>query len=180
MELNYLPFITAEQCSLPRGCVVIKAGSPGAIAAASTPSSALPEFHDGQKPFVRRRICRARSERTLALHGQIRRSQPAWRHPGDCDVEKSIGRHRVQCRAGGPAGCHSNGGLLSRLAGVVAKLGKARRARNKSIARPQSASTAMRLIRTSDRQHRRCYQDSQMRQHGGSIWEADFQPATRT
>ena len=73
--------------------------------------------------LVWRRIYRVGSERTPALHGQIRRSQPARRHSGDGHVEDRIGRHRAQHRAGRPAGHDSAGGLLSRMAGVVAKLG---------------------------------------------------------
>ena len=79
------------------------------------------------------------SERTPALHGQIRRSQPARRHSGDGHDEERIGRHRAQHRAGRPAGHDSAGGLLSRMAGVVAKLGQARGARNQPIAHQQSS-----------------------------------------
>jgi len=76
--------------------------------------------------------------------------------PRDCDVEKSIGRHRAQCGAGGPAGCHSNGGLLSRLARSRCETWQGSQ-NPKSInslsaiqPRPRSASTAMRLIRSVD------------------------------
>ena len=47
-------------------------------------------FTTGQSHVIWRRISRARPARTLALHGQIRRSQPAWRDPGDGDVEESM------------------------------------------------------------------------------------------
>src|SRR5439155_12592036 len=49
--------------------------------------------------------------------------------------EEGIGRDRGQYRAGRRAGRHSPGGLLSRLAGVAEKPGKAHRARDQSIAR---------------------------------------------
>ena len=63
--------------------------------------------------------------------------------PGDIQVTVTLKKVSVgtelQCCAGGPAGCHSNGGLLSRLAGVVAKPGKARRTRNPDLVGPQIA-----------------------------------------
>lgn len=43
-------------------------------------------------------------------------------------VTLSIRRHRAKHRPGRPAGCHTFGGVLPRLARVVAKLGEARRA----------------------------------------------------
>ena len=55
------------------------------------------------------------------------------------DVEESVGRHGARHRAGRHPGRHSAGGLLSRLAGVVAKPGKTRGARNQSIAHKQSS-----------------------------------------
>jgi uncharacterized protein YndB with AHSA1/START domain len=53
--------------------------------------------------------------------------------PGQIQVtvtlkKESLARHRATHRAGRPAGCDSAGGLLSRLAGIVAKSGEARRA----------------------------------------------------
>ena len=53
----------------------------------------------------------------------------------DPNLAGGIGRHRGEHRAGRPARRNPAGGLLSRLARVVAEFGKARRARNQSIAR---------------------------------------------
>src|SRR5438045_5641279 len=72
-------------------------------------------------------------KRTGTLYGQVRRSQPGRRYPGDGVIEESIGRHRTQHRAGRPARNHTAGGLLSRLARVAAKLSKARRTRDQPI-----------------------------------------------
>ena len=60
----------------------------------------VPEFHDGQRPRLRRRISGARPRRTPPLHGQIRRSEPARRDRGDRDAEESLGRHRARRHAG--------------------------------------------------------------------------------
>src|SRR5258708_1229245 len=57
--------------------------------------------------------------------------------PGEMQVTvtlKKVGWHRGGYYAGRRAGRHSTGGVLSRLAGVAAKPGKARRARDQSIA----------------------------------------------
>src|SRR6185312_5375461 len=73
----------------------------------------------------------------------------------DGDIEESIGRHRGEHRAGRPARRNPAGGLLSRLARVAEKPGKARRARNQSIAHRylaivEASRKPMRLLHTAE------------------------------
>jgi hypothetical protein len=97
------------------------------------PQDVIPQFYHGHEPFFRRKIFGARSRRALALHGQIRGSQFAGRNAGDGDAQASLRRHRADDRAGRHSRRHSGGGMLSRLAGFVAKSRQPRRARNQSI-----------------------------------------------
>jgi uncharacterized protein YndB with AHSA1/START domain len=66
---------------------------------------------------------------------RYRRPQLARSNSGDSDTQESLTRHRAKHRSGRLTRHHSTGGLLSRLAGVAAKLGEACRARNQSRAR---------------------------------------------
>src|SRR6266566_4803231 len=75
----------------------------------------------------------------LRYYGQIRGSQSAGRNAGDGGAQASICRHRVDYRAGGHARRYSGGGVLSRLAGFVAKSRQPRRARNQSIVKREIA-----------------------------------------
>ena len=74
---------------------------------------------------------------------------PARRDAGDCNVEESIGRYRGAYHAGGRAGHHSTRGLLSRLARIAAKPGKARRARDQSIARRDRGNRRRRIAKVN-------------------------------
>src|SRR5262249_28814028 len=63
------------------------------------------------------------------------------------DTQESLARHRVKHRAGRLAGCHSAGGMLSRLAGLLTKLGETRRAGNQSIMRQRNMSSSNKIGR---------------------------------
>ena len=66
---------------------------------------------------------------------ELVRPQHARSTSGDGDTQEGVGRHRGKHRPGRYAGRYSVGGVLSRLAGVAATVGEARRTGNQSIMR---------------------------------------------
>src|SRR6185503_287321 len=88
------------------------------------------QFQHRQESLLWRKVSRTQAERTPPLHGQVRRSESAWRDSSDDRLETGLLRHGVEHHAGRHPRGDSLRGVLHGLAGIADAAGKTGRGGN--------------------------------------------------